>query len=166
MGGGDTTNQTPTVIDAFDGFDISLDIIVGPGFSETQEQTIRTTANSVSPKTHIVCDPDDLPARMFDADIAVTTASSTTYELLALQTPLVAIPVVDNQEPIATALEEHDVATVLKCGAKVNAFSQAIEEYLSDSVVRRNRWERGPKIVDGNGTVRVADAICSYVTPS
>jgi UDP-2,4-diacetamido-2,4,6-trideoxy-beta-L-altropyranose hydrolase len=163
MGGGDATNQTPTVLNAFDGFDISLDVIVGPGFSETQEQTIRATADSVSPDIRIARDPEDLPARMFKADLAVSTASSTTYELLALKTPLITVPVADNQEPIAAALRERDAATVLKRGANTATFRRAVDEYLSDSAFRRSRWERGSELIDGNGTIRVADAVCSCV---
>ena len=52
-----------------------------------------------SSDVHVVRDPPDLPERMFQADFAVTTASTTTYELLALGTPIISIPVADNQEP-------------------------------------------------------------------
>lgn len=48
---------------------------------------------------------------MFQADIAVSTAN-TTYELLALGTPFVSVPVVANQESIAGALRERDTASV------------------------------------------------------
>lgn len=160
MGGGDATNQTPTVINAFDGVDIRVDAIVGPGFSETQERAVRAAADAVSADVDVVRDPEDLPARMFAADLAVATASSTTYELLALSTPLVSVPVVDNQEPIATALRDRDAAIVLDRGAGEAAFSRSIDRYLGNAALRRQRRERGRELVDDQGVDRVADAVC------
>jgi spore coat polysaccharide biosynthesis predicted glycosyltransferase SpsG len=161
MGGSDIINQTPTVIRAFDGFDLHIDAIVGPGVSEIQEQAIRTTSEDVSARVRVKRDPDDLAERMFQADFAVSTASSTTYELLALGTPIVSIPVADNQALIATALRECDAATVLDRDAEEDVFHRAIEEYISDETLRRKRRKLGRKLVDGKGTKRVANIILS-----
>jgi spore coat polysaccharide biosynthesis predicted glycosyltransferase SpsG len=109
----------------------------------------------VSADVRVVLDPDDLPERMFQADFAVTTASTTTYELLALGTPIISLPVVDNQKLIAEALQEHAAATVLKDTAGVNAFSDAIGGYVSDRSLRRKRRETGRDLVDGRGVDRV-----------
>jgi spore coat polysaccharide biosynthesis predicted glycosyltransferase SpsG len=100
---------------------------------------------------------------MFEADFAVSTSSSTTYELLALGTPTVSIPVADNQESIASALREHDAATVLKRGAGKDAFRGAIEEYVTNPTLRRKHRERGCNLVDGRGTERVAKKLLNFV---
>jgi len=100
-----------------------------------------------------------LVERMFAADIGVSTASSTTYELLALGTPLVSIPVADNQEPIAAALHRRDAATVLHRGDGKSAFRNAISEYAHDIELRRRRRKGGRKLVDGGGTNRLAAAV-------
>lgn len=163
MGGSDMTNQTPAVIAAFDGFDIRVDAIVGPGFSTEQEQVISETAETVSADVRVVRDPDDLPERMFQADIGVCTSSSTTYELMALGTPMVSIPIADNQKPIAEALRERSVATVLEHPAETDAFRQAIGESLSSPQLRRERRELGRELVDGQGTIRVTDAVYEVV---
>jgi spore coat polysaccharide biosynthesis predicted glycosyltransferase SpsG len=96
---------------------------------------------------------------MLAADIGVSTASSTTYELLALGTPLVSIPVVDNQEPIATALRKRDAATVLQHGDGEAAFRSAVSSYLRNAELRRSRQQVGRRLVDGSGTERVAAVI-------
>lgn len=113
MGGGDTANLTPTVIRAFDSTGVRVDAIVGPGCSDRQETEIRRIADKVHADVRVAHDPEDLPTRMFKADFAVSTASTTTYELFALGTPVVCLPVADNQEPIAEALTERDGALVL-----------------------------------------------------
>lgn len=159
MGGSDIGQLTPTVVRAFGGFDIHVDAVVGPGCSERQEQTVRTEATKTDANVHVRRDPDDLVERMLAADIAVSTASSTTYELLALGTPLVSIPVVDNQEPIATALRQRDAATVLRHSDGEEAFHSAISKYVRDTELRRRRRRKGQQLVDGGGTERVAAAI-------
>jgi len=96
---------------------------------------------------------------MAQADFAVSTASSTTYELLALGTPIISIPVVDNQKPIAAALRTHDAAMVLNRGDGSEAFHSAIKEYIQETELRRQRQVGGRKLVDGKGTERIAENI-------
>ncbi|OYR76205.1 hypothetical protein DJ84_22730, partial [Halorubrum ezzemoulense] len=76
MGGSDIVELTPTVIRAFDGFDLRVDAVVGPGFSVEQEDTIRKVAENVRADVRVVRNPENLPERMFQADFAVTTAST------------------------------------------------------------------------------------------
>jgi spore coat polysaccharide biosynthesis predicted glycosyltransferase SpsG len=163
MGGSDMTNQTPTVIRAFDGFDLIVDAIVGPGCSEKQEREIREAASKVSSDVHIARDPDDLPERMFHADFAVSTSSTTTYELLALGTPIISKPVVDNQEPIANALRERSVAIVLEREDSKAGFQRAIQRYITDTTLRKRRQKLGRELVDGRGTRRILGKIRELV---
>jgi len=90
----------------------------------------------------------------------VSTASSTTYELLALGTPIVSIPVVDNQEPIATALRTRNTAIVLEQEDE-DAFRRAIETYVIDPQLRREYRKRGRTLVDGAGSERTVAKILS-----
>jgi len=159
MGGSDIGGLTPTAVRAFDGLDLRVDAIVGPGCSTAQEQAVRTAATETDSDVRVTRDPDDLVDRMLAADIGVSTASSATYEFLALGTPLVSIPVVDNQEPIAAALSQRDAAMVLQRGDGEDAFRSAITEYVRNTELRRRRCQRGFQLVDGGGTSRVAAAI-------
>lgn len=159
MGGGDTAGLTPIVVRAFDGFDLRVDAAVGPGCSEELEQDVRKSAADSSADVHVSRNPDTLVRQMAQADFAVSTASTTTYELLALGTPIVSIPVVDNQELIAAALRHRDVATVLHRGAGEEAFRNAIKAVMNKADLRRSRQQRGRKLVDGNGVTRVGTAL-------
>jgi spore coat polysaccharide biosynthesis predicted glycosyltransferase SpsG len=159
MGGSDIENRTPTVIRSFDGFDLHVDAIVGPGFSEQQEHEVHIAAESTAVSASVTRNPDDLAERMFQADIAVSTASSTTYELLALGTPIVCQPVAENQELIAETLRECDVATVVNEGEERSGFRRAIKQYIADTTLRRSRREYGRGLVDARGTERIYDEI-------
>jgi spore coat polysaccharide biosynthesis predicted glycosyltransferase SpsG len=161
MGGSDTARLTPTVLQAFNGFDLRVDAIVGPGCTTEQEQKVRRVAKKCSADIHVARDPDDLVERMFQADFGVSTASSATYEHLALGTPIVSIPVVDNQEPIAAALRNRDAATVLRRDDDQHAFRTAIETYLTDADLRRRRRQLGQELVDDCGAERLFGEIIS-----
>lgn len=165
MGSSDSAEKTPLVLRAFDGLAMRVDAIVGPGFADEQARDVRRTAQESSVEVHPVRDPDDLPRRMFQADFAVSTASTTTYELLALGTPIVCQPVVDNQEPVAAMLDAHDAATVLDREAGEPAFRRAIQEYVADGTLRRKRRQLGRGLVDGRGAARIAAVIQDLVEP-
>jgi len=162
MGGSDINERTPVVSRAFDGVDLRVDIIVGPGFSAGQKKAIEVAAESIETDTRVVRDPDDLPKMMFQSDFAVTTASTTAYELLALGTPTICLPVVDNQLQIADALDERNVATVLNRTADKSEFRDAIRQYEHDSRLRQRRREAGRRLVDGQGSSRVCEKIISF----
>lgn len=161
MGGSDIANLMPTAVRAFDGFDIHVDAIVGPGFSDTQERSIRAAAEEISAEVSVARDPDDLVERMFQADFAVSTSSSTTYELLALGTPIISIPVAENQEPIARSLRECDAAYVLERGADTGDFRESIQTQVSSPDQRRAYRNLGWQLVDGRGAERVCAEILS-----
>lgn len=159
MGGTDLRGVTPTALAAFEGLDIRVDVIIGPGFADSLETEIRDEAAAIAVEIDIVRDPDDLLERMFQADFSVSTASSTTYELLALGTPMVSRIVADNQRQIANALGNRDLAFVLDRETGVSDFRRCVRRYMSDPELRRSRLKRGRSLVDGRGAERVADVV-------
>jgi len=161
MGGSDIAELTPTVIRAFDGFDLRVDAIVGPGCSSEQEREIHSTATACSADVRVVRNPSNLVDRMAQADFAVSTASTTTYELLALGTPIVSIPVVDNQQLISEALQKKDLATVLQPDSGPEVIKKAIETYVDNTERRKDLRRRGRTLVDGNGSQRLCAEVLS-----
>lgn len=159
MGGSDIRELTPIAVRAFDGHDLRVDAIVGPGCTTEQEKAVQEAAQACSADVRVARDPANLVDRMASADLGVSTASSTTYELLALGTPIVSIPVVDNQEPIAAALRKRDTAVVLNRTDGQQAFETAIMEYMTDPERRYERQQRGRELVDGRGAERTTDRI-------
>lgn len=163
MGGSDSMKLTPTVMKAFDGLDLTVDAIVGPGFSSEQERDIRKAAADTAANIRVIHNPADLVERIAQADFAVSTASTTTYELLALGTPIVSIPVAENQMLIASALRSRDAATVLEPGSNKAAIKDAAERYVSEPELRRERRDQGRSLVDTRGTSRVATELLNCI---
>jgi UDP-2,4-diacetamido-2,4,6-trideoxy-beta-L-altropyranose hydrolase len=153
MGGSDINNQTPDVMEAFAGYDVDVDVVIGPGF--TNRERIETVARETDASFDLIETPEDLPDRMFAADFAVTATGSTVYELLATQTPIIGFPQADNQIPIAEKLEQR--GALLRPGD--DALRTCIDQLITDEQCRRRLRENGADLVDGNGTQRVYDTI-------
>jgi len=163
LGGSDEAELTPTVVRAFDGTDVRVDAVVGPGCSDDQASAVTRAAAETDASVSVVRSPSDLPRRMFEADFAVTTASTTVYELLALGTYPIAFPVVDNQQRVAEALDERPYSTVLPRRPGRQRISTAINKFI-----KRTEFEEpeglSESVIDGNGAQRVCDKCTEYAT--
>jgi UDP-2,4-diacetamido-2,4,6-trideoxy-beta-L-altropyranose hydrolase len=158
MGGSDIRGTTPDVLPAFEGTDLTVDVIVGPGFDDgTTRQTERVAAE-VEADIRVTRDPPDFAERMFQADLAVSATGSTSYELLALGTPTIGIPQADNQLPIAEALADRGAMVHLPA-ARLDGLGETLSGLVADTDRRRSLRQRGEALVDGRGTDRVCDVL-------
>jgi len=153
MGGSDINDATPGAVRAFDGLDLAVDVVVGPGF--TNHEAIAAAAEATDAAVTVHERPGNLPDLMFEADLAVSATGSTVYELLATGTPTVGIPQADNQVPIAEDLQ-HRGALVWADKGKLR---ECIEAVATDPDRRRSLREHGRKLVDGRGPERVYDRL-------
>jgi spore coat polysaccharide biosynthesis predicted glycosyltransferase SpsG len=159
MGGSDIKGTTPGVMDAFESVDteVSVDVIVGPGFQNLD--SIRQVAKETETRFTLYEDPENFPEIISRADLAVSAAGSTTYELLAVGTPTIAIPQADNQEPIARALAERD-AVRRHDPDDLDTLGVEIEALLADAESRHDLRRRGRDLVDCRGTERIYRSVC------
>lgn len=152
MGGSDIRDTTPEVCRAFDGVGVTVDVIVGPGFENGDR--IRRAVEDTDAVFEVRETPEDFPERIARADLAVSAAGSTTYELLAVGTPTIAIPQADNQWPVAETLSERDAVEPLDPD-EMDALPARIEMLLDDAGRRRSMRETGRRLVDCRGTERL-----------
>jgi UDP-2,4-diacetamido-2,4,6-trideoxy-beta-L-altropyranose hydrolase len=157
MGGSDIRDSTPAVCRAFDGLNVSVDVVIGPGFEN--HDRIYQSVEKTDTNFRILETPNDFPEHIANADIAVSAAGSTTYELLAVGTPAIVIPQANNQEPIARALVGRDVVESIKPSA-MNLLPERIEALLSDVDRRQSLRERGRELVDCRGAERIYCSVC------
>lgn len=154
MGGSDVNNTTPDVLKAFDGCSVSVDAIVGPGYSNYNE--IKQTAKEIDCNINVLETPSDLPLRMFNADFAVTALGTTIYELMATQTPFIGIQQADNQGIVAETVEQRELGIITESGKPLG---QSIETIIANRQLRRKLFEKYGTLVDGKGAKRVADIL-------
>lgn len=161
MGGSDVSGDMPVVVRVLDGLALTLDVVIGPGF--TNADAVREAVDAVSTDVRIHRDPPDFLELVYDVDLAVSACGSTVYELLALGTPFVGVVQADNQRPIADGLRERQLATVAGRPGETDAIRSGVERLRSDPELRRARRNRGREVVDGRGVERVDRAIRATV---
>jgi spore coat polysaccharide biosynthesis predicted glycosyltransferase SpsG len=161
MGGSDPHNLTPKVMVAFEDSNLSVTVVVGPG-NENKSEINRTTS-SVSCDFTIVRAPDDLPERMFAADIAVSGFGTTAYELMATRTPFIGIARTPLEQETARKVSDYVDIPTFESNASVSEI-KAVRKSLQESHRRRTNFSnRFEALIDGNGAERIARELQSLV---
>jgi UDP-2,4-diacetamido-2,4,6-trideoxy-beta-L-altropyranose hydrolase len=91
------------------------------------------------------------------ADVAVSGAGSTCWEMCLLQLPMLLIDLADNQKPIAGALETMGAAIHLGTSGTVSASELAnrVRGLLAAGTDRDSLAKHSGQLVDGRGAERV-----------
>jgi spore coat polysaccharide biosynthesis predicted glycosyltransferase SpsG/RimJ/RimL family protein N-acetyltransferase len=157
MGGTDAGGCAPAVLEALAASGVGMDVTVvaTPGTRERLD----ALAAAWTDGTVTVSDPrPDLPALLAGADVVVSAAGTTAWELCALGRPMAVIAVVDNQGP------GHDV--LVEAGAAVGlggpdsladpvALAARLRPLLTDADLRSSLADRTHALVDGRGAWRL-----------
>ena len=162
LGGTDPDNAARKVIHALSswrGQNFAVKIVVGPG--NPHLDSLRETVAQCGRDMKLVIAPDNMPALMAWADVAVAAAGTTTLELAYMQTPAVALVLADNQAQVADAL--NTAGTIHNLGWHTGMTSRALAcavRDLADSQRRREVMaEAGRRLVDGSGVKRLVDTM-------
>jgi UDP-2,4-diacetamido-2,4,6-trideoxy-beta-L-altropyranose hydrolase len=149
LGGGDPGPVVETVLEAVARPGRAVQWITGP----------LNPRRAAPPGVDVVVDAADMPARMHWADLAVTAAGSTSWELARVGTPQIAIELAANQTPVARALAEHGIA--VRAGRHTDLDGARLAATI-DGLTAPRREEmrrRGRATIDGQGAVRVLEAM-------
>ena len=156
MGGSDPDNLTGVVIDALhDVPDIDATVVVGNSNPHLEE--LERTASQVGGWLRLRNSVNNMPELMAWADVAVSGAGSTTWEMCLLQLPMALIDIADNQTPIANALVASGAAIHLGDFRNVRAkeIAKRVTSLLASETERVTLSAQSGKLVDGWGTGRV-----------
>jgi UDP-2,4-diacetamido-2,4,6-trideoxy-beta-L-altropyranose hydrolase len=109
----------------------------------------------------VVVDATDMPLRMAWADLAVTAAGITSWELARVGTPQIAIELAYNQRAIATALADAGISLRVGWHEDVGdgELADTIATLARDAPARAEMSRRGRATIDGQGAVRVLEAM-------
>jgi UDP-2,4-diacetamido-2,4,6-trideoxy-beta-L-altropyranose hydrolase len=138
-----------------------LDVVVGPfGSAESTAGAARPGKNRVTTLGHV----SDLRPLMLEADLAVTGAGVTLYELAATAASAVMVMTEPNQARNVAAFESAGAAlfagpaSAPDLGARVGA---AVKRLCDDRSARAAFGAAGRRLVDGQGAARVARELAS-----
>jgi len=133
-------------------------VITGPASATRHElEALAKTASRLEVKPQ----PEDLPAIMATASLAISGAGVTAYELACLGVPSLLLVLADNQFRNAEALDRFGIATSLGWHENLHLeeIATAVATHLADTEKLARMSERGRQLVDGMGAERVAKEI-------
>jgi len=156
MGGSDPDNVTEIVIAALQRLpNVEATVVVGG--SNPHFDALKRLASQGGQRLRLLQSVDNMPELMAWADVAVSGAGSTCWEMCLLKLPMLLIDLADNQKPIAGALNELGGAIHLGAGEHVTAdeIAKRVKSLLASAAERTALSERCGRLVDGRGTERV-----------
>lgn len=161
MGASDPADATRKVIEAFNrippaGF--QLGVVVGSG--NPHLEAIKQAASRSPHRIAIREAVADMAAAMASADMAVSAAGSTLWELAYMGVPTLALIVADGQRPPALAYADQGCGAVLDLLADgPDTLAPQIATLMADAGRRQGYAARGRQLVDGMGVVRLCQKI-------
>ncbi len=167
LGGADPFGLMPKLIHWIDRLDgtFSITVVLGP-FFEGRAEIEREAARSHR-SVRIMRNPPSLAPFFWEADLAISGAGQTLYELACTGCPTVAIQVSTNQAGQLRALEKTGVLWAAGHGAQTGLWERLqakVPALLQDAGARRAMAEAGQALVDGQGAFRVAEVIATQVS--
>lgn len=161
LGGSDPHDVTSRVLAALADLP-ALEIVAVVGGSNPNLPRLALWAEAF-PQLRLVVDVQNMPELMDWADLAITAAGSTSWELALLGLPSVAIVTAANQTEVAAALECQGLGVSLGehrsvSGAEIAA---AVVDLLADYPRREKMGRRGRALIDGGGAARVVTRLRS-----
>jgi UDP-2,4-diacetamido-2,4,6-trideoxy-beta-L-altropyranose hydrolase len=164
LGGADPHNCTRTVLEAIALIDdLTTVAIVGP--SNPRARELEQLAQRAGVRITIRQSPRDIPELMAWADLAVSAAGTTCWELAFMGVPMLQVVLADNQLTNATSLERLGVAGNLGWHAELSEdkVRTAVMHILDDPALRTSMSQNGLALVDGLGAARAVAAIRNEV---
>lgn len=160
MGGSDPVNFTATVLRALalpSGHDFHVRVVVGPA-NANRDELARLTGALPMP-VDLATAGQDMPGHMAWADLAVTAAGSTCWELAHMGVPMLAFELAENQAGVLVGLASTGAAV---SGGRAAETTPADVAALLAALNPQRLVElsaRARAVVDGQGAFRVVEAL-------
>lgn len=165
MGGVDPFDVTSRVLHALREADLpsgmSISVIMGANAPALEQ--VRTLAKGMAYSTEVLVDVTDMAARMANADLSIGAAGSTTWERCALGLPTIIVQIADNQTGISQAVSAAG-ASLDPGPFNAPEFALNLQTALTEVIGSGQLTvvaQQAAEICDGDGTARVALALCS-----
>jgi len=162
LGGGDEHNVTGLVVEALSGLTgnrLILDVVIGATYAH---RTILEGQLAHSPhEIHLHVNTCDMPNLMRQADIAVSGAGSTCWELAAMGVPTCLVTLAENQRAMAERLGEIGAMVSLGWHYQLGAARvvEVVGELLRNIDLRARMRAICLPLVDGLGCERIIEQL-------
>jgi UDP-2,4-diacetamido-2,4,6-trideoxy-beta-L-altropyranose hydrolase len=161
LGGADPDNVTLKVLRGLARLADQAEIMVVVGASHRHRAALEAEARSWPRSPHIQVDVPNMAERMAWADLAISGAGGTSWELAFMGVPNVSLILADNQVEVARSVEAEGIGVSLGWHHAVteSQIADTVLTLMNDPERRQRMHERGPRLVDGQGGRRVFRAM-------
>jgi UDP-2,4-diacetamido-2,4,6-trideoxy-beta-L-altropyranose hydrolase len=159
FGGADLNNLTTKFIEALSllGTDaLEASVVLGP--ANPHSDVVERAARTSRVRLKILKNAANMPELMAWADLAISAAGSTCWELCLLGLPAAVLVVASNQQEIAGCLSQMGIVSVLEASASPERFAEELSHLIKDRARRKTMSMLGQGLVDGEGAARVIQA--------
>jgi len=166
MGGGDPERLTEPILNAIRACNnpgIEWRVVLGPasGYDKWEFE-------GKFPAIIKYFDGKDLPRSEFlkllsESDLVITNAGTSVYEALALGRPVMAVPQNDFEKVVAGILKDADAVVTPESNTSVEILN-SLASIVDDHIERQRIAKAGSELIDGRGSVRIADIILEKIT--
>ena len=157
MGGGDAQNLTTLVLKGLDasGFGGSVDVVLGS--ANPHEQTISRLLDTLSIDATVSRNVDDMPKRIWEADIGFSSLGLTTYEMALLGLPAIILAGTEFNVQVAEIYSRMNTGCI-----DLGFYKKVSSRKIVDAVkktgprkIRENLSSLSGMVVDGRGKERI-----------
>jgi len=162
MGGSDPGNITREVMRILAGLKLKLKttVVLGPAYSKLA--AIELSKLPLAEKVSIRNVSWRIWEHMFECDVAITSAGRMPYELCAIGTPSLLIPIIKDQERVAETFQSRGAAINLTSSFKTE-LSDKLQILIESKRLRKEMSLRGKQLVDGRGLKRITGIMSSLL---
>jgi UDP-2,4-diacetamido-2,4,6-trideoxy-beta-L-altropyranose hydrolase len=167
MGGSDPANLSGTVLQSMAQLGDAVEIVLVVGGSNSRFADLRTQAARFGGRLRLEIDPLNMTPLLAWADLAISAAGATCWEMCMLGLPAIVIDAADCQLLLARELDRQGLALHLpKARVTVQELARKIDELMHASHLRSDISTRSSRLVDGGGPVRVVQEMRSRMRQS
>ncbi|GEK91025.1 bifunctional UDP-2,4-diacetamido-2,4,6-trideoxy-beta-L-altropyranose hydrolase/GNAT family N-acetyltransferase [Alkalibacterium kapii] len=159
MGGTDIRNLTPALIETLASKNPSVEFNVVINKAQHSELNLGVNPKNVSYHSNLT--DIEMSRLMSENDIAITAAGQSIYELMATQTPFLAIQVIDNQKNNCDAIIKHISPEIVFHYTDTDLLTKIESAFhqIEDRTVRKELVKKQRQLIDGKGSQRIVDAL-------
>jgi len=170
MGGSDPGDVTSRVVRALsrldaDFLDADVEVMVVVGGGNPRYESLQAQVRGLPIKIRLEKNLENMAPVMRWADLAISAAGGTCWELAFLGIPMIVITISRDQERTASAIATAGAAVGLGWHADLSEdqIRDAVRSLANDTEARSVMSERGQKLIDGQGAARVVEFLRSRV---
>jgi len=162
MGGSDPDNVTAKVIDAI-ASQPNLEVVVVVGGTNPHLNQLQQTVGRLESRVRLIENADNMPKLMAEADVAVSGAGTTCWEICFMGLPALIIVLAENQRLGAERLAREEVMLSLGYAntLAVSTIADQVRMLAVSTAMRSSLSTAGRRFVDGRGAQHVVTQLTS-----